>query len=75
MQCDLSVFLSRIIIPEGIREIGEDALGGNVGLVVTSLIKDPFVALLSNIEFDTLYIPKGTKEKYARTKGWKKANT
>lgn len=67
------VGLSRIIIPEGIREIEEDALGGNVGLVVTSLIKEPFEALLSNIEFDTLYVPKGTKEKYASTKGWKKA--
>lgn len=57
-----------ILIPENVKEIEKNALGD--ARIITSLIQEPCPISHS---IDTLYIPKGTKEKYASTKGWKKA--
>lgn len=62
--------IKRIMIPKNIKKIGEDAFYASI---VTSLIEEPFnIDVIEHI-IDTLFVPKGTKDKYANTEGWKTA--
>ncbi|MBP5769783.1 MAG: leucine-rich repeat domain-containing protein [Bacteroidaceae bacterium] len=64
---------SHIVIPSAVTEIGEHALGGG-GNVVISLILEPFdVPEITITPIDTLYVPQGTKEKYEKYWGRKRA--
>ena len=72
--------LTEVTIPSTVTNIGICAFFNCRGLTsVTSLIQKPYIINpnvfeLSDYSFTTatLYVPKGTKEKYEATAGWKK---
>ena len=77
--------LISVIIPNSVTTIGEDAFRNCIGLTsVISYIQEPFVIDedvfsfyddMTNSDYftsATLYVPKGTKEKYEATSAWNK---
>lgn len=69
--------LTSIEIPNSVTSIGQYAFYGCTGLTsIYSYIEEPTSSTGSNFENlhysnATLYVPKGTKEKYQATDGWK----
>lgn len=68
--------LTTITIPNSVTIIGEDAFNCNNIMTVYSEIIEPFNCGSNSFSNDTkrrgiLYVPKGTKELYARFDGWR----
>jgi len=63
---------SKIVIPETVKEIDEDAFMCYSG-IISSLIQSPNDINEDFDYVDTLYVPMGTKDKYLKAKGWNKA--
>ena len=71
--------LESVTIPSGVATIEMYAFGGCRNLkTVTSLLDDPITISddVFSVEGDAiLYVPKGSKSKYAKASGWNKFNT
>ena len=67
--------LTSVTIPNSVTSIGEEAFRGCFFLEkITSKISKPFAINDNTFQYynATLYVPKGTVDKYKATDGWKK---
>ncbi len=67
--------LSSVTIGNGVTSIGKGAFGGDITTVI-SMIEEPFIIdkltfNLNTFNNATLYVPKGSIDKYKSTEGWK----